>query len=417
MKTLVIGQGGREHAIVKALSHSRLVTEVHAWPGHEGMSKEAVCYTWVSRTEELLDEAQKQGIGLVVVGPEAPLTEGLADLIRNLGIDVFGPSQAAAKLEGSKVYAKKFMSRWGIPTTKAKEVSCVLDIKKQLSHWEAPYVLKADGLAAGKGVTICQTKEDLLERAKQYFEKKIFGEAGTKALLEEFQEGWELSCLVLTNSKDYVCLPFVQDYKRLQEGDRGPNTGGMGVVGPLEIGAELKTNLHENILKPSVNGLKKEGLFYQGLLYIGVIVTPKGPKVLEYNVRFGDPEAQVIFPLLDGDWGEVFQKVARGDLPELHWKPFYTACIVMAAENYPKSPVQGTQIDGDIFFETPSSYFLHAGTKKNEKGDWVTHGGRVLNAVAIGSNMTEALKNSYRQAHQVTWTGIQMRSDIGHLRD
>ena len=414
MKVLVIGSGGREHALVRALRNSSSVKEVHAWPGNDGMSREAFCYTKVSGIEDLMETIRQQGIQLVVVGPEAFLVEGVADKIRARGVDVFGPSQAGAQLEASKVNSKEFMRQSGVPTAYSEVVASVSDVKKVLSNFTPPYVLKADGLAAGKGVTICRTKEDLLKSSQRYFEDKIFGEAGTKALLEQFQEGWELSCLILTNGEDYIPLPLSQDHKRLGEGDTGPNTGGMGVVGPLEVGEELKIRLHEEILKPSVRGLKNENLDYRGLLYVGIMVTPQGLKVIEYNVRFGDPEAQVILPLLNGDWGEVFQSVARGELPKIQWKPLYAACIVMAAENYPESPVRGTEITGDIFWESPSSYFLHAGAKKNKSGEWVTNGGRVFNSVAIGSNVKEALKNSYKQADQVTWVGMQMRRDIGH---
>ena len=417
MKVLVIGGGGREHALVRTLRGSSLVTEVHAWPGSDGLFKEAFCYTDVSCTEDLIRSVKEQDIRLVVVGPEASLVEGIADRIRGEGVDVFGPGASGAQLEASKIYSKEFMGEFAIPTAYAEVVTSVSDVKRVLPNLTPPYVLKADGLAAGKGVAICETEEKLLKISQQYFEDRIFGEAGSKALLESFQEGWELSCLILTNGEDYIPLPLSQDYKRLGEGDRGPNTGGMGVVGPLNVGSELEARLHEEILKPSVQGLKSRNLDYRGLLYVGIMVTSEGPKVIEYNVRFGDPEAQVILPLLDGDWGEVFQSVACGRLPSIQWKPICTACVVMAAENYPQSPVRGVEIVGDVFFESPSSYFLHAGTKRRGDGMWVTHGGRVLNAVAVGSSMKEALANAYEQARQVSWVGMQMRPDIGYLSE
>ena len=414
MKVLVIGRGGREHALVRAIMRSDLVTDVHAWPGSDAISREALCYRWVSNTDDLLKEVSKQNIQLVVIGPEASLVEGLADQIRAEGIDVFGPSQAGAQLEGSKILSKEFMKRWDIPTAPAEVVASVAEVKEYLKQFTPPYVLKADGLAAGKGVSLCSTEEELLERAKDYFEKKVFGEAGAKALLEQFQEGWELSVLILTNGENYIPLPLSQDHKKLNEGGKGPNTGGMGVVGPIKVSEKLKTQIHEEILKPSVEGLMRQNLDYRGVLYVGLMITNEGPKVIEYNVRFGDPEAQVLLPLLHGDWVDVFQSIARGKLPEeLEWKNLYVACVVMAAANYPESPVSGTPIVGDVFFETASSYFLHGGTKKMEDGGWVTQGGRVLNALAIGSDMKEAIEKSYKQSHQVKWAGVQMRSDIG----
>ena len=376
----------------------------------------------------------------------------------------FGPSKAEARLEASKIESKEFMNEFGIPTSHSQVVASVSEIQSVLGQFQPPYVLKADGLAAGKGVAICQTEEELLKKAKEYFEDQIFGLAGTKALLEEFQEGWELSFLILTNGRDYIPLPLSQDHKRLGEGDVGPNTGGMGVVGPLKIDLELEACLHKQILKPSVEGLKSRNWDYRGILYVGVMVTSDGPKVIEYNVRFGDPEAQVILPLLDGDWGEVFRAVARGELPSVKWKSLYGACVVMAAEGYPESPVKGVEIQGEVFWESPLSYFLHAGTKflpqdaewalsgvktsesraktarakiarakiarvktksaetaekiesveRNQTGQWVTNGGRVLNSVALGSSMEEALERAYKQASQVTWSGVQMRRDIGY---
>ncbi len=434
MNVFIIGSGGREHALVRALSGSNSVKNLYIWPGNEGIPQEIRIHVNPQLNSRfnpqpnpqlnassldpslqlLMDEMKKRDTDLVIIGPEAPLVEGWANHIRSEGIYVFGPSQAAAQLEGSKIYAKEFMIRHGIPTAHGEEVRSVSDVQKALVRFTPPYVLKADGLAAGKGVTICQTKKDLLEISQKYFEEQAFGKASSRALLEAFQEGWELSFFILTNGEDYKPLPLAQDYKKLKDGHKGPNTGGMGAVAPLGIEAPLMKQLHEKILQPSVEGIKKSQLDYKGLLYVGIMVTPEeGPKVIEYNVRFGDPEAQVILPLFKGDWGEAFREVACGQLPSMDWHSLHSACVVLAAENYPTHPLKGSTIEGDVFFESPSSYFLHGGTQRNKEGKWLTHGGRVLNAVAIGSTREQALKRAYHQASQVTWKGLQKRMDIG----
>jgi phosphoribosylamine---glycine ligase len=351
---------------------------------------------------------------LIVIGPEAPLAAGLADDLRNAGHLVFGPSQAAAALESSKVFAKEFMTRANVPTAPYLEVSSVEETLKGADRFTPPYVLKADGLAAGKGVFICPSREELGQAARDLFEHKLLGPAGERAVLEQYQEGWELSYLILTNGEDYQPLVLAQDHKRLMDQDQGPNTGGMGTVAPLELAPELHAQIHARVLKPSVDQLKAMGLLYRGVLFVGVMVTPKGPSVLEYNVRFGDPEAQTILPLLDGDWGRVMMAVAKGESPKLNWRPsLHLACVVLAAAGYPDQPRKGVPIAGEIGFQTASSYFLHAGTKLLTDGKWITDGGRVLNAIGIGSSLAEAVKNAYNQAAKVSWPDRQMRRDIG----
>lgn len=414
MKVLVVGQGGREHAIARALRLSPSVTEVHVLPGNLGFSAEALCHDIKpSDSTAVLALIKKTAIDLVVVGPEVHLAEGLSDELRQQGVLVFGPSQHAAQLESSKIFAKQFMKEAGVPTSDFKVVTSVEETMAAAGSFKAPFVLKADGLAAGKGVFICKTQEELKAHARSLFEEKSLGKAGDKAILEEFQDGWELSFLVLTDGRDYRPMPLSQDHKRLGEGDEGPNTGGMGVVAPLKIDPELEQQIHDEILTGTIRLLKNKGFLYRGVLYVGVIVTADGPKVLEYNVRFGDPEAQVVMPLLNGDWGEVMMAIAKGNLGELKWKPLATACVVLASEGYPENSVKGTVVEGDIQFQSPSSYFLHAGTSRNEQGQWVTNGGRVLNAIGIGSNLKEAIDNAYMQAQKVSWQGVQMRKDIG----
>ncbi|MCB9073226.1 MAG: phosphoribosylamine--glycine ligase [Bdellovibrionaceae bacterium] len=412
MRVLVIGQGGREHALVKALYFSPTVTEVHALPGNPGIS-EAICHAVdISNHEEILSLCRRFQFDLVVIGPETPLVQGLSDFLRNAKFQVFGPSQEAANLEGSKIFSKEFMQSAGIPTAPFQVVRSVEDVRKAHKAFTPPYVFKADGLAGGKGVYICPTIEELENVAKDVFDKKILGNAGGQALLEQFNKGYELSFFILTNGRNYVALPLAQDHKKIGEGETGPNTGGMGTVAPIRILDEEYNSIVKKVVEPTVKALQTKNLFYRGVLFIGLIMTDKGPSVLEYNVRFGDPEAQVLLPLLDGDWGQTMLKIAKGEMPNLSWKNIYAACVVLAAEGYPNTVVKGTEIEGDLNMQTTSSYLLHAGTKK-EGSRWLVDGGRVLNCVGIGSSLKEAIKKSYEIAEHVHWKGRQMRSDIG----
>ena len=414
IRVLVIGQGGREHAIVKALSHSASVSEVHALPGNEGMAREALCHPISPRDHEaILQLCLRTEIDYVFVGPEDPLVEGLADRLRERGVLVVGPSAEGAQLEGSKIFAKEFMREANVPTSAYRIVDSVAQTLDAAANFTPPYVLKADGLAAGKGVYICKNISELTQAAQDLFEKRILGKAGERALLEQFMPGWELSFLVLTNGADYSMLPLAQDHKRLLDGQEGPNTGGMGTVAPLKIQTDLLKKIEEQIVRPSIELLKKKQIIYRGVLFIGVMVTPEGPQVLEYNVRLGDPETQVILPLIDGDLGKIFQHLAQGQLDPIRFKSMFSCCVIMAAENYPAAPVRGTVINGDLFSQTSSSYFIHAGTAKNPRGEWVTNGGRVLGAVGLGSTLQEAIDKAYTQSKEAHWAGSQMRTDIG----
>jgi phosphoribosylamine--glycine ligase len=414
MRFLVLGQGGREHAIVRALKFSPSVTEVHASPGSEGISQEALCHSvdW-SDTKAVEAFVNRYHFDCVVIGPENYLVAGVADVLRSLGVAVVGPSQIAAQLEGSKIFAKEFMVRAGVPTAAFAIVDDVAGTLQAAQKFAPPYVLKADGLAAGKGVYLCDSLPELKKAAEFLFEKQGLGQAGRKALLEEFQAGYEISYLILTNGAEAQALPLAQDHKRLENGDIGPNTGGMGVVGPLNVAPELRARVQSEIVEPVLRNLQGGGLLYRGVLYIGLMITAGGPKVIEFNVRFGDPECQVILPLLEGDWGEVFCKLARGELMPLTWKNLHLACIVLAAPGYPERPEKNVVIEGDLGAQGSSSYFLHAGTARNERGEWVTAGGRVLNAIGYGSSLEEAIRLAYAQARQVKWKGLRMRGDIG----
>jgi len=413
MRFLVLGQGGREHAIIRALKFSPSVTEVHAVPGSEGISQEAICHQVdLSDSKAVEHFVKRYNFDCVVIGPENYLVAGVSDQLRALGMNVVGPSQIAAQLEGSKIFAKDFMVRAGVPTAASDVVEDVPSTLKAAQKYTPPYVLKADGLAAGKGVFVCATLPELKEAAEFLFEKKGLGQAGRKALLEQFQPGYELSYLILTNGADSRALPIAQDHKRLNDGDQGPNTGGMGVVGPIEISPALREQIETRIVQPTLRNLQGGGLLYRGILYIGLMITESGPTVIEYNVRFGDPETQVIMPLLDGDWGQVFFNLGKGELLPLRWNSLHMACVVLAAPGYPEAVEKHVPIEGDVDYQSASSYFLHAGTAKID-GKWVTNGGRILNSMGMGSTLKEAVSKAYSQAKKVSWRGLRMRSDIG----
>ena len=445
MNVLVLGKGGREHALVRALTHSSQVHQVFALPGRAGFERQAVCLQNqyldksvnpegficapcgetvsseknnkfsknASRCSVIEKWVEEKNIKLVIIGPEKELTAGWSDFFRSLGVLVFGPSREAARLESSKLFAKRFMASFGVPTSEFKEVDSVEKTLAASGQFGFPVVLKVDGLAAGKGVFICHNREELKKSAELIFEKQIFGSAGEKAFLETFQRGEELSVFVLTNGNDYKIFPFARDYKTIKDGNQGPNTGGMGAFAPYIISSDLQKNIEEKIVQPSIDGINTHKLFYRGILYIGLMVVNNKPIVLEYNIRFGDPEAQVLLPLLDGDWAEVFLSISKGDLPTLNWKKSqFVACVVLAGEGYPSQPVTGVPIEGDISIESPGSYFLHAGTKKTD-GSWFTDGGRVLNALGLGETKEEAVRQAYKQAKRAHWPGMQVRSDIG----
>jgi phosphoribosylamine--glycine ligase len=412
MRFLVVGQGGREHAIVRALKYSPSVNEVHVVPGNPGMATEAICHAMKTNDWTAWEAfLKKYTFDCVVIGPEVALAEGLADFLRARGIAVVGPNQTAARLESSKIFAKEFMLNAGIPTARSFVVESKDECLQRAKDFQPPYVLKADGLASGKGVLICKTMSELDQACNTLFIEKAFGDAGKKALLEEFTHGYEISYLVLTNGRDFQAMPVAQDHKRLLDGDTGPNTGGMGVVAPVAMSETLRERIHAEIVKPTLRQLDGMGLLYRGVLYFGLMITEKGPSVIEYNVRFGDPEAQVIMPLLDGDWGQVFLNLANSEIKELRWKPLFMACVVMASPGYPDSP-EAVQMEGDPQAQTASSYFLHAATKMVD-GKWNTGGGRVLDSMGMGSSLKEAIDNAYHLTEKVRWPGVQMRRDIG----
>lgn len=447
-RVMVIGSGGREHAIVRQLAMNPHIDAVYAVPGSDGMTGSAngravvECIpmaTTPAYFEELLSFAADTRVELIVIGPEQPLADGLADVAREKGFRVFAPSKAGALLEASKIHAKELMQAAGVRTARSFTVSSVAETLSAAAYFKPPYVLKADGLAAGKGVFIDATTEALEKSARFLFEEKGLGEAGARALLEEFSPGVELSHLVLTNGHGFISMPAARDHKRLADGDEGPNTGGMGVVAPVPLEPGLLERIERDVVAPVILEIERRGLVFRGVLYFGLMLTPEGPSVLEFNTRFGDPEAQVLMELLDETsgpgWLEALTAIADGTLPKLKWhRERSVACLVLAAEGYPEKPVKGAVIEGldeDGNLGVPpgsfagsantstevrtgeKSYVLHAGTRR-VNGRFTTNGGRVLNVVAVSDrDMKTAIDLVYASSSQVTWKGRQVRTDIG----
>lgn len=407
MNIAIIGKGGREHALVKALMSRE--NKVIAIPGSDGIALEAKCFQDINthNHKDVIRALLAECIELVVIGPEVELCNGLADDIRDAGIKVCGPSKEASQLEGSKLYAKKFMHEYGVATSNYSQAFSVADTLEKAQSYKPPYVLKVDGLAAGKGVFICADKTELEKAATKIFVDLSFGEAA-QAFLEEYKQGHEVSYLVLTNGIDITPLPLCKDHKQLLDGDRGPNTGGMGVVAPIHLNDDLIKKIHQKIIKPTISGLQKRQLFYRGVLYFGVMVSDGEPYLLEYNVRFGDPETQAIMPLLDGEWSEVLRNVSEGNIPTLNWKSLYACCVILASEGY---PVQATENKKINFTTTSSPALIHSGTQKKE-GLWYASGGRVVNCVAVANKKEKATSAAYDLASNVSFEGMQFRKDI-----
>lgn len=414
MRILVIGSGGREHALVKHFSESPCTTKVFVTMGNVGMKSQAELVTMnIKDHRQAIQFCQTQKIDFVFIGPEEPLVDGLADTLRNNQIKVIGPSKYAAQLEGSKIFAKKFMQEGQISTADAAVVSSVDETLKAAQSHQAPYILKADGLAAGKGVFICQTTDELKKAAEDLFVHKKLGIAGDKALLEKNLPGYELSFLVLTNGLSFQTLPLAQDHKRLLDNQQGPNTGGMGTVAPLQISEFLYQKIIERIVTPSIEQMKKEKMLFRGILFIGVMVVGNEPYALEYNVRFGDPETQVILPLIENDLARLFSRLANGELDQVRTKDLTAFCIVNAAPGYPDNPEKSIAIE--LPPNEQDSYILHAGTREKD-GRLVSNGGRVLNVIAVDSNFEKAKEKAYALNAKIKFEGRQFRTDLGNYQ-
>ena len=420
MKILVVGNGGREHTLCWKLAQSPQADKIYCAPGNAGIATVAKCVDiGVSELDRLADFAEKEGIGFTVVGPEAPLCAGLVDVFQKRGLKVFGPDKEAAQLEGSKDYAKQFMVKYNIPTGKAATftdaASAMEYVSKEFAAGAKGIVIKADGLAAGKGVCVAMTKTEALDFVKSCF-AGAFGGAGNKVLVEEYLFGEEASILAFTDGKTIVPLVSSQDHKRAYDGDQGPNTGGMGAYSPAPVIDEaMMTRVKTEILDNFLTGIQKEKLNFHGLVFIGIMVTETGPKVLEFNVRFGDPEVQAVLCRFDGDLLDTMLKTVdeRLDEAELSWSDEAAVCVVMASGGYPAAYQKGYEISGLDEAAATGAIVFHAGTAKKD-GKVVNTGGRVLGVTARGKGIKEAVEKAYKGVEKISWHECFCRKDIGY---
>ncbi len=427
MKVLVVGGGAREHALCWKLRQSPLLTELYCAPGNPGIAALADRVPIAAEeVQRLADFAEELKIDLTVVGPELPLTLGLADKLANRGLAVFGPTQRAAEIEGSKIFAKQFMERHGIPTAPAEIAGDAATARAIAGRFGFPVVLKADGLAAGKGVIVVQDAAELEPALHALFEDRQFGASADRVLVEAFLPGEEVSFMALCDGERVLPLATARDYKRIGDGDTGPNTGGMGAHSPSGgLSAEAGASVVETILRPAVAGLAAEGRPFVGVLYAGLMLTPEGPKVLEFNARFGDPEAQVILLRLEDDLLPILAAGAAGrfEARRLSFRREVAACVVLASPGYPGRPIQGEPIRGlDRAAAHPGVEIFHAGTASSTEpgtdGELVSAGGRVLSVCAVDPSLGEALRKVYAAVGEIDWPGKVFRHDIGrHLLD
>jgi phosphoribosylamine--glycine ligase len=418
MKVLVIGFGGREHAIVWKLAQSRVVDKIYCAPGNAGIADLAECVEVENNNFfSLLDFVKYEWIDFTVVGPEEPLAHGIVDIFQKDGRKIIGPTKAGAQIESSKVFAKDFMKRHKIPSPEYRVFTSYTHAEEYIRLKGAPIVVKADGLAAGKGVFVCYSYDEAVNALKLIMKEKIFGSAGDKVLIEEYLDGKEVSYLVFTDGRNIVPMVTSKDHKRLLDNDEGPNTGGMGTLSPNPITTpELEKEILETIIKPTIKGLMQEGIIYRGILYAGIMITNNKPYVLEFNCRFGDPETQVILPRLDTDLVDVFFAITEGKLNQLEvrWKKESSLCVVLASEGYPGRYKKGLSIKGLEKVKTLKDVIVfHAGTKFNEEGEIVTNGGRVLGVTALGADIAEARQKAYKAVELIEFEGMQYRRDIG----
>ena len=414
MNILVIGSGGREHALYWKLSESPQTEQIYAIPGNTGMG---------ASTEIALDDhaailrfVKEHEIGLVVVGPEVPLMNGLVDELEAAGIRAFGPRANAAEIEGSKSFAKDLMKKYGIPTARYEVFTAAEPARAYIRQEGAPIVVKADGLAAGKGVIVAMTEQEALDAVDAIMEDHSFGDAGARVVIEEFMEGEEASLLAFTDGTTIRPMISAQDHKRAYDGDRGPNTGGMGTYAPAPVMTpEMTERAVEEILKPTIAAMAKEGRVYRGCLYLGLMVTADGPKVVEFNARFGDPETQVVLPLLDSDLVAIMCACADGTLADvpIRWKEGAAVCVVLASGGYPGHYDKGQDIHGLADAEAMGALVFHAGTAMKD-GKLVTNGGRVLGVVGRGADISSAVDAAYAAATKISFKDAYYRKDIAH---
>ncbi|ANW99382.1 phosphoribosylamine--glycine ligase [Thermoclostridium stercorarium subsp. thermolacticum DSM 2910] len=419
MKVLVIGSGGREHAIVWKISQSRRVEKVFCAPGNGGISEYADCLDiGVLDTEAIVKACKEKNIDLVVVAPDDPLAIGMVNELAKAGIRAFGPTREAALIESSKSFAKNLMKKYGIPTAEFEAFSDMDKALEYIKHRKYPIVVKADGLALGKGVIICNTEEEAREAVISMMEGKKFGNAGKTVVIEEFLTGREVSVLSFTDGKTIIPMVSAQDHKRVFDGDKGPNTGGMGAFSPSPFYTEEIAEVCMNrIFRPTIEAMNREGRTFKGVLYFGLIITKQGPKVLEYNARFGDPETQVVLPRLKNDLLDVIDAVIdeRLDQINIEWDDLASLCVIMASEGYPKEYRKGLKITGlESVRNDKDIIIFHAGTKK-VGSEYYTSGGRVLGITALGRDLKEARNKAYNAVSQIHFDGAHYRRDIGDI--
>ncbi|MBQ1546043.1 MAG: phosphoribosylamine--glycine ligase [Clostridia bacterium] len=414
MKIMVVGGGGREHAIIKSLKKSKNCEKIWALPGNGGIAADAQCVN-IGATDiaGIVEFAKNNPVDFAVVAPDDPLVLGCVDELQKLGIPCFGPNANAAIIEGSKVFSKNMMKQFGIPTA---EYEVFDDMDKALAYLETaplPTVIKADGLALGKGVIIAETKEDAVNAVKSMMQDKVFGESGSRVVIEEFLTGPEVSVLSFTDGKTLVPMVSSMDHKRALDGDKGLNTGGMGTVAPNPYYTdEVAAECMEKIFIPTMNAMNTLGRTFKGCLYFGLMITPKGARVIEYNCRFGDPETQVVLPLLESDLLEIMQAVAEERLSEVEVKfaDKSACCVVLASKGYPKKYDKGFEITIGTLADNADFYIAGA---KLEDGKLLTNGGRVLNVVATADTLKEAISDAYKASENITFENAYCRSDIG----
>ncbi len=417
MKILIVGSGGREHTLAWKLKQSRLVKKVFVAPGNPGIG--LISQTINIKADNingLADFAYKNRIDLTVVGPEVPLTMGIANEFEKRKLRIFGPTKEAAEIEGSKAFAKEFMRKYHIPTAPFQVFTDPAEAISFVKTAPLPIVIKADGLAAGKGAIVAHTLEEAIETIENIMNKKIFGKAGDKVVIETFLEGQELSVMAFTDGKSIKTMLPSQDHKQIGEGDIGPNTGGMGAYCPVSfVDDSTMKFIEEHILEPAVSGMKREGHPYRGVLYAGLMLTDSGPKVIEFNCRFGDPEMQVVLPLLKSDLADIFIAIIDGDLSiinDLEWDSGAAACVVLASKGYPGKAETGKRIYGLKNYSHRDCHLFHAGTRKDGK-HWVTAGGRVVGLTSVDRDLPKALAKAYEIIDGIRFDGMVYRTDIG----
>ena len=417
MKVLVVGGGGREHAVCMKLKESKLVTQLLCAPGNAGIAQVATCVPGVKATDvdAIVKLAKDEKVDFVCVTPDDPLALGCVDALEKEGIAAFGPSAYAAQMESSKIFSKNLMKKYGIPTAESETFDDMDAALKYLDTQTAPIVIKADGLALGKGVIVAKTLDEAKEAVVDMMQGGKFGKSGARVLIEECMFGREVTVLCFCDGKTIVPMRASQDHKRVFDNDQGPNTGGMGAFAPSPLyTGEIAERAMNEIIVPTMNAMNAEGFTFKGVLYVGLMLTEKGPKVVEYNARFGDPETQVVLPLLDSDLLEIMMAVRNQTLDQLdiQWKPASAACIVLASGGYPGKYEGGKVITGLDAAEETGATVYHAGTKMAD-GQHVTAGGRVLGVTALGENLRAAVDSAYAAAKKIYFDGVHMRSDIG----